>query len=201
MIRSTAQHGELPPLREIPGWPGNYVSKCGRHFAHHTQDKRLNRFWERVVGCSVSGYLTFSLKNKGPGLTNRRAHRCILNAWGEKQPFPEAVVDHIDRNRTNNAISNLRWASQWQNSLNRGPNIQGWVFNKKVKAAPYIVKAYKHPHTDELITPHAAFTNPEEAAAHFWACKKIWIALADEDFEHRCRMHRYATDKRGPRMA
>ena len=49
-----------------------------------------------------------------------RAHRLV---WlYEKGRFPKSPIDHIDRNKTNNRISNLREVTQATNSRNKGLN-------------------------------------------------------------------------------
>ena len=62
-----------------------------------------------------TGYKTININNKGYG-----AHRI---AWflhyGE---MPTSQIDHIDHNKTNNKIKNLRAVTHRENSLNRGIN-------------------------------------------------------------------------------
>ncbi len=51
--------------------------------------------------------------------TSRFVHRLLAKAW-IPNPENKPVVDHVDRNNQNNTLSNLRWASLQENSLNRG---------------------------------------------------------------------------------
>lgn len=48
----------------------------------------------------------------------QRLHQLLMEVWGPPKPFPEAVIDHIDRNKDNNNISNLRWVSTLGNYRN-----------------------------------------------------------------------------------
>lgn len=75
-----------------------------------------------------SGYRVISVDGK-----NKQAHRLIfLYHHG----FMPAVIDHIDRNRLNNKIENLRQATPTQNQINRGisknnkSGYKGVSFNK-----------------------------------------------------------------------
>lgn len=70
-----------------------------------------------------SGYLTISFMNRS--ITKhygthhkKRIHQLVMEAWGPPKPFPEAVIDHIDRNKNNNNISNLRWCRVLDNRRN-----------------------------------------------------------------------------------
>lgn len=67
---------------------------------------------------------TFGSKNKGGYLCigykgkRYRIHRLIAEAF-LPNPDSKPTVDHIDRNRQNNALSNLRWATMREQGLNR----------------------------------------------------------------------------------
>lgn len=49
---------------------------------------------------------------------------------------PEGLIDHKDRNRKNNRISNLRNATPSQNQWNRGPNFKSITGHKNVYLHP-----------------------------------------------------------------
>lgn len=73
---------------------------------------RQNQFRWTFGSKTSKGYL--SIKYKG---NNYRVHRLIAEAF---LPNPEnkPTVDHIDMNKQNNALSNLRWATVQEQSLN-----------------------------------------------------------------------------------
>lgn len=50
----------------------------------------------------------------------RSVHRLIAKAWIlNPSPNEKKLVDHIDRNKQNNSISNLRWVNDQESNLNR----------------------------------------------------------------------------------
>ena len=63
----------------------------------------------------------------------------LIGEYFIPNPDNKTIVDHIDRNRTNNDISNLRWASKSENAINckiREDNTSGCrgvCFNKRSK--------------------------------------------------------------------
>lgn len=61
---------------------------------------------------------------------NNYLHRLVALTWIEN-PLNLPVIDHIDRNKNNNSINNLRWSSYSDNRINSGKN-----FNNKI--------GYKH---------------------------------------------------------
>jgi hypothetical protein len=84
---------------------------------------RLRRNGERIGSPSAKGYLAVQL-----GVKHYSLHRLAwLYVYGK---FPEGVVDHIDHNKHNNALGNLRETTQVDNCKNRklaSNNTSGFV--------------------------------------------------------------------------
>lgn len=55
---------------------------------------------------------------------HRLVHRLVAQTFLEN-PLNQPTVDHIDRNKFNNHISNLKWASRSEQNLNRGSPLKG----------------------------------------------------------------------------
>lgn len=71
-----------------------------------------------------SGKRAGSLNDRGYWIVrfqgkNYRGHRLVLLISGRTQPGPDSEVDHIDRNSSNNSVSNLRWTNRSGNLSNR----------------------------------------------------------------------------------
>lgn len=62
----------------------------------------------------TTGYLTASQSGK-----TYLMHRLILETFDQSNPT--MLVDHIDGNRSNNHITNLRWVTPKQNAVGRKP--------------------------------------------------------------------------------
>lgn len=87
-----------------------------------------------VDGC---GYHVVNLyKNKK--MYTKKIHRIVAEAFLENL-YDKEQVDHIDNDRTNNNVYNLRWATTQENSFNKQlskkntSNIKGVFYNKKAK--------------------------------------------------------------------
>ena len=116
--------------RPVPGYEGLYsVTRDGRVWAHERQYLRNGRTvtvpprWLRPR--RLGRYLGVMLyqKSTAPGVYLRKncyLHHLVMAAWGPAAPSPEHEIDHDDRNRHHNAISNLNWATQQQNLSQRG---------------------------------------------------------------------------------
>ncbi len=90
-------------------------------FVDHVQidpDSPSGLSWRRfggrqITGKGQDGYYRFQL-----GGTAWKAHRVIW-CLEHGDVDPSVVLDHIDRNRANNSLENLREVTQRQNCLNR----------------------------------------------------------------------------------
>ena len=78
---------------------------------------------EKILKPSIGyrGYWQLSLCKDGKGTTSS-IHRIVAQEFIEN-PKEELYIDHIDRNRTNNCINNLRWVNSSQNQMNRTKSI------------------------------------------------------------------------------
>jgi hypothetical protein len=79
----------------------------------------LNLRTEKILNQRVdtNGYLQVNFYGKSKN-TSRFVHRLLAKAW-IKNTENKPQVDHIDRNKQNNALSNLRWVTCQENMLNR----------------------------------------------------------------------------------
>ena len=103
---------EMGEWRPVVGYPNYLVSSEG--FV-------MSRGWLTVLKPSLSntGYFVVSLKQDGVRKTVN-IHRLVAQAFLEPDDT-RPNVDHIDRDKLNNAVSNLRWCTQSENCLNRQP--------------------------------------------------------------------------------
>ena len=76
-----------------------------------TGTSKTKEHW--TYGANNCGYREIVYKRK-----NYKVHKLVLETFVDK-PDGNYQVDHIDRNRSNNDISNLRWVTPQENSLNR----------------------------------------------------------------------------------
>lgn len=97
--------------RVIPGYPKYEVSDLGRVKSLRYRNKdtpNLLTCWPNVQ----TGYLMVKLGNKYPTV-----HSLVLLAFCGPRPANCPEIRHLDGTRTNNALTNLRYASRSENRL------------------------------------------------------------------------------------
>lgn len=90
--------------KPVVGWPGYQVSNLGRV---------MSQICVLKPGIDTHGYRYVVLC---PGQKNKLIGRLVLEAF---KGLSDLQVDHKDRVRTNDKLSNLRWATPAQNCQNR----------------------------------------------------------------------------------
>lgn len=98
-------------MKDIPGYEGLYAAtEDGQIWSYRRQ-----RFLKPSI--NGGGYLKVALCKDGNPKTYH-VHRLIaLTYISNPDNLPE--IDHIDRDKLNNSIKNLRWVSRRENVLNR----------------------------------------------------------------------------------
>ena len=71
-----------------------------------------------LKGTVDNGYKRFCLRNDKGDRKKILGHRLIALAF-LKNPHNKKEVDHIDRNKLNNCVSNLRWSTHTENQINK----------------------------------------------------------------------------------
>jgi len=97
------------PVEQLREWY-KYEADTGNFY--HAKKRRGVRDLDKPVGTVDNGYLRLRVNNE-----LHRAHRL---AWLYENGYidEDTVIDHIDHNRMNNAINNLRAVSKAENSKN-----------------------------------------------------------------------------------
>jgi len=102
---------------KIEEFPRYSISSMGR--VKNSRTGRLIRI--RDPHKDTEGYCVVRLRVRPRRIKGRRIHRLMALAFiPNDDPIGKPLVDHIDRNRTNNALSNLRWVSYITNARNSG---------------------------------------------------------------------------------
>lgn len=136
------------------------------NYAISNKGEVINKKTKRILKSHIDkdGYYKVILSYTKPQ-KHKFIHRLLANAF---VPNPDNLpyVDHIDRDKKNNLLTNLRWVNRTQNNQNtdtRGQSGYKGVFLKKSKfnlKKPYEV--YINYNKTRFFV--GAFSTPEEAA-------------------------------------
>jgi hypothetical protein len=95
---------------EIKGFSKYLINKEGKIFSKHH-----NR--EVSIQTDIDGYLRVSMYGDDGKRMKKGVHRLLALQYIEN-PNNLPLIDHIDRNRQNNSLDNLRWCDYKENRTN-----------------------------------------------------------------------------------
>lgn len=128
-----------------------------------------NKNTDKVVSQSINsnGYRKAYLANNGIGKVCA-VHRLLALCY-IPNPENKRCIDHIDRNKLNNDLSNLRWATDSENNINK-PFREDYCISIRAKSpgVPYMVSIMRNYKRNYVGT----FATIEEARA----ARDKWLA-------------------------
>jgi hypothetical protein len=89
----------------------------------------------------TQGYILLAIELDGKNITLYGYHFAWWSFYREIHEDAELVIDHVDRDKTNNRISNLKLTTRWENVINsdRVENCKGYYYSKQFgKWIPYV---------------------------------------------------------------
>lgn len=115
---------EQEQFKWIKGFEGIYkVSNFGRIISVDRKDRFNRQVGGELKQAKAKGYFFVGLYKNGKGV-QRYVHRLVAEAF-IPNPENKPCVDHIDTNKENNHVSNLRWVTYKENMNN--PLTREWV--------------------------------------------------------------------------
>ena len=101
--------GDFDLLTEIKGWDKYLISECGNIIVNSYNDRKLI-ISNQIINGKLTGYKYVALIDENKKVHRIAVHRLVAMTFIDNvDNLPE--IDHIDKNRSNNHVSNLRWRS------------------------------------------------------------------------------------------
>ena len=99
---------------------------CGRHPDHNllvSSDGRVRQQksgkWVKETGEDADGYYRVKIRCSDGIKRAKKIHRLVAETF-IPNPMSKPTVDHLDRNKHNNVVSNLAWKTIAEQNENRG---------------------------------------------------------------------------------
>lgn len=97
----------------IKGSNIDYITPSGKVYTYYEDTKFYPK--KEIVN-KVNGYVYVNITLNGIGCVQRKLHRLIAEAFIPNDDKTKNVVMHLDNNKQNNDICNLKWGSTSENT-------------------------------------------------------------------------------------
>ena len=129
--------------KPVPSCPGMMASSLGRIKLPEktgTMPNGATRVYttKPVLGVKLKASKTarreyYGMRTRDFG--QKKVHRLVCEAFYGPEPFPGAVVIHLDENALNNRVENLRWGTQKDNM--NAPGFKEYCRNRTGENSPW----------------------------------------------------------------
>ncbi len=155
-------------MKDIIRYEDKYaIDKDGNVYSKNY--RRTGRTQILKPGIGGRGYLLVALCKDGKQ-KSKKVHRLLAEAFLPDYS-EELDVDHIDRDRANNCLSNLRMVTRSQNMFNQ--DCKGYSFKKNLKTKPWQAQI----HVDGKQHHLGYFATKEEARQAYLKAKETLHAI------------------------
>ena len=165
-------------LIEEPELDKYYVSNLGNV---RRQSREFKNKWINIKGSSLKGYRYFQQMIDGKR-KNHLIHRCVAKAFIEN-PDNKPCVDHIDNDRANNNVTNLRWCFHSENCKNQPQTIEGKkngvVFDKKRQRW---ISSARENNKGKFLGYYDTYEEAKKAREHFEGSNEFYKQGKDDNF-------------------
>ena len=146
-------------FKRIDGFDNYLVSNFG-----NIKNSKTNKIMKQS---NPQGYKLVNLKKDGKWKIFT-VHRLVGNTFLEN-PDNKPLIDHIDENKSNNNVKNLRWATSKDNQYNQGKYINNTTGFKGVAYHKTIKKYQAKIKINDKLKHLGYFKNAEEASKAYEA--------------------------------
>lgn len=107
-------------FKDIPGYEGLYgATSCGRIWSYRLNGGKGAFMIPELLD---NGYLRIGLSKDGK-VKRYRVHRLVALAYLGEPESDDMEIDHIDGDRLNNCVKNLRWVTHKENCAFKDPAV------------------------------------------------------------------------------
>jgi predicted XRE-type DNA-binding protein len=131
-------------MKEIPGFPGYFVTETGDVFSVH---KGCLRQLKPYIG--PYGYLGVNLMAPGAIHTRMPVHKAVLITFRGAYPGSGWEARHLDGNKTNNSLANLVWGTRRENADDR---IRHGSCRNKYRLKEELISSIRSDHSTGIYT-------------------------------------------------